>query len=238
MLSTLLSIPSNSNSLLNPANGSYFAFGPATQKDRCLCAQQAACGTRGNGRSCGDRRRAIVGQYVVKQTEFARGRQKGARTQQHARCLPMSAQFNIRAADPASVSLLESELGLPRFIAAADARRAAASAAPDDARRIPQPLAGTRLAGPLHHSRPARGGRRVGSGHARRQAHRGVRRLRPGRHIGHHGAHAGPAHAGRPCHAVHPAALRGRLRPDRGRVRAHAGAESGIHRDRGLRHRL
>ena len=148
----------------------------------------------------------------------------------------MSAQFNIRAADPASVSLLESELGLPRFIAATLVARGIRT--PHDAREFLNPSLERDWLDPYDHPRPARGGRRAGRGHARRQAHRRVRRLRPGRHIGHHGAHAGPAHAGRPCHAVHPAALRRRLRPDRGRVRAHAGAESGIHRDRGLRHRL
>ena len=49
----------------------------------------------------------------------------------------MSAQFNIRAADPASVSLLESELGLPRFIAATLVARGIRT--PHDAREFLNP---------------------------------------------------------------------------------------------------
>ena len=49
----------------------------------------------------------------------------------------MSAQFNIKAADPASVARLQRELGLPRFVAATLAARGIADAA--EARRFLSP---------------------------------------------------------------------------------------------------
>ena len=155
---------------------------------------------------------------IRRETDGVRARAaEGRADQQHARYLPMSAQFNIRAADPASVSLLESELGLPRFIAATLVARGIRT--PHDAREFLNPSLERDWLDPYTIPGLPEVADALEEAMQRRQAHRRVRRLRPGRHIGHHGAHAGPAHAGRPCHAVHPAALRRRLRPDRGRVR-------------------
>ena len=49
----------------------------------------------------------------------------------------MSARFNIRAAEPAAVSRLQRDLGLPRFIAATLVARGIDD--PSDARRFLEP---------------------------------------------------------------------------------------------------
>ena len=148
----------------------------------------------------------------------------------------MSAQFNIKAADPASVDLLQRELALPRFIAATLVARGIER--PEDVRRFLAPsierdwldpyiIPGLSEVADALEAAVKRGDHILVFGDfdldgisATTVLTRGLRAL---------GAQATP---------FIPPAFRRRLRAVRGGVFARVLVRPGLHRDRGLRHRL